>query len=99
MTTLSLVILIVFLLVVNLTGRWTGIENEFYSFPSKELSAYLSFWKIENNPISQFTSAFLRTTTPKLFLKNLIVNTVSNKKYTTYHNNYFVAFKNIKLLL
>ena len=99
MTTLSLALLIVFLLVIKLKGKWTIFENKLYSFPSKESSIFFSFLKIENNLISQFTLVFSQVNTAELFITTLEALSVSNKKYTTYYNNYFVAFNNIKLLV
>ena len=99
MTTLSLTFLIVFLLVVLTTGRLTKFENYFYSFPSKEISYYFSFCSTQSHLKGELTKVIPKKNILSLFLKHIAAITVSNKKHTTYHNNYFVAFNNIKLLV
>ena len=95
----SLALLIVFLLVIQLTGKWTNFENYLYSFPSKELSSLFSFIKFKRGFIRTFTTDIPQKKIAFLSLLKPVTITVSIKKYTTYYNNYFVAFNNIKLLV
>jgi len=99
MTTLSLALLIVFLLIVNPIGKLANLENELYSFPPKELSSYFSFFNVGITILSQFTLASLPAITRKSCSINLVAFKAVHKKHTTYYTNYFVELRNIKLLV